>query len=576
MKSDFYAERIVNYAKDKNIAGALTVCDSCGQLEFCHKPGPCKRSDQKVSKLNEEELSQVKQAINEDIIKLIVKSTNEMKTEDASTNDKLAAALEKISEVLGQRSQVPSQVTKVKVPPTWAKESFADYKEEVEAWEQAHPGDNFSKYSEFLNELKRNKAKPGLSDYVSSVVVEKTRLNKTVSGILDALKIKYELTKKERFENLISLMKNFKPSKSDSGEKVYTQIEKIETEFEALEVGSNIHFFLATFILKETFESEIINEIEKRSIEDDVEGVTGKNILTEMKQSFKKMRIEGKRETPGKDSENHENKTYYTKGGYERSRYGAWKNSRDFKDFSRTNSNNWRTKSGNRWRKSESKFRSGSRSHSRRRDVDYRSFKDLNQAIEQVLSKVKVLEENQEKMSKILEEKVVNNYVEMELVEEDWSQGMNIYFTKNIKGASEMVVDCGAPKSLIGENYLNEYLNVHNIKREALEKVPCKQKFKFGPSQAYMSTEKLKIPIVLKCDDRVEQQLVESYVIEADVPLLLGLNTMKSWRALMDIESEEMIFRSFEMSVKMKRNEGGHLTVPLERMHEWSTAAYLL
>ena len=64
-----------------------------------------------------------------------------------------------------------------------------------------------------------------------------------MSGILDALKIKYELTKKERFENLISLMKNFKPSKSDSGEKIYTQIEKIETEFEALEVGSNIHFF---------------------------------------------------------------------------------------------------------------------------------------------------------------------------------------------------------------------------------------------------------------------------------------------------------------------------------------------
>ena len=84
---DFYAERIANYAKDKNIAGALTVCDSCGQLEFCHKPGPCKRSDQKVPKMNDDELSQVKQAINEDIIKEIVKSTNEMKSKDASTND---------------------------------------------------------------------------------------------------------------------------------------------------------------------------------------------------------------------------------------------------------------------------------------------------------------------------------------------------------------------------------------------------------------------------------------------------------------------------------------------------------
>ena len=99
----------------------------------------------------------VKQAINEDIIKQIIKDANEVKHEGADANDKLADALEKISEVLGQRSQVTTQVTKVKVPPTWAKESFADYKEEVEAWEQAHPGDNFSKYSEFINELKRNK-----------------------------------------------------------------------------------------------------------------------------------------------------------------------------------------------------------------------------------------------------------------------------------------------------------------------------------------------------------------------------------------------------------------------------------
>ena len=118
-------------------------------------------------------------------------------------------------------------MTKVKVPPTWAKESFADYKAEVEAWEVAHPGDDYTKYSEFLNELKRNKTRVGLSDYVSTVVVDRTRNNKTVKNILDELEEKYELTKKEKFEDLANKIKNFKPSKADSGEEIFGKIEKI-------------------------------------------------------------------------------------------------------------------------------------------------------------------------------------------------------------------------------------------------------------------------------------------------------------------------------------------------------------
>ena len=37
----------------------------------------------------------------------------------------MATALDKISAVLSQRNSAPSQVTKVKVPPTWAKRAYA-------------------------------------------------------------------------------------------------------------------------------------------------------------------------------------------------------------------------------------------------------------------------------------------------------------------------------------------------------------------------------------------------------------------------------------------------------------------
>ena len=48
-----------------------------------------------------------------------------------------------------------------------------------------------------------------------------------MKDILKALEDKYELTKKEKFENLVDMIKQFKPNKTDSGEKIFSQIEKI-------------------------------------------------------------------------------------------------------------------------------------------------------------------------------------------------------------------------------------------------------------------------------------------------------------------------------------------------------------
>ena len=57
---------------------------------------------------------------------------------------------------------------------------------------------------------------------------------------------------------------------------------------------------------------------------------------------FKKMKIEGQRESNKIDAENDEAKTYYVVNNG-RSRYDAWRNSRKNRDVKRSNSNNWRT-----------------------------------------------------------------------------------------------------------------------------------------------------------------------------------------------------------------------------------------
>ena len=84
----------------------------------------------------------------------------------------------------------------------------------------------------------------------------------------------------------------------------------------------NIQCFLATFNRKEISANDVINKIEKKSIQDKVEKVTEKQIMTKVKPAFKRIKVGGKRyKIEGSD----ENKKFYTNNGFDHSRYGALK-----------------------------------------------------------------------------------------------------------------------------------------------------------------------------------------------------------------------------------------------------------
>ena len=79
--------------------------------------------------------------------------------------------------------------------------------------------------------------------------------------------------------------------------------------------------------------------------------------------------------------------------------------------------------------------------------------------------------------------------------------------------------------------------------------------------------EIVKFLIVFRGDDKgLQQQYVEAYVIQADIPLLLGLNTMKKWRTMVDLDSEQLIFISLDITINLRRNDRDHLTVLLEKL----------
>ena len=41
---DIYNQKIKDFAINKDVRGAIKIFDTCSELEFDHKPGPCTRS----------------------------------------------------------------------------------------------------------------------------------------------------------------------------------------------------------------------------------------------------------------------------------------------------------------------------------------------------------------------------------------------------------------------------------------------------------------------------------------------------------------------------------------------------
>ena len=134
------------------------------------------------------------------------------------------------------------------------------------------------------------------------------------------------------------------------------------------------------------------------------------------------------------------------------------------------------------------------------------------------------------------------------------------------KGKQVMILDIGAPVSLSGKEWMEQYLREHGLKMEDIKKHGCSQVFRFGPSKRYESTEMVELPLlVTRMDGKEDVLKVFVYVVEAEVPFLCGKATLESWNAKLDtgkavletmIEGERKCFR-------MVTTEGKHFGIEI-------------
>ena len=97
-------------------------------------------------------------------------------------------------------------------------------------------------------------------------------------------------------------------------------------------------------------------------------------------------------------------------------------------------------------------------------------------------------------------------------------------------GRQLMILDCGAPVSLAGISWMEQYLQEFNLTIDQISSTPCNQPFVFGPSRRYVSTSKVDLPILITRKDGKEDVLtVPTYLVDAEVPFLCGKKTLEDW-----------------------------------------------
>ena len=85
--------------------------------------------------------------------------------------------------------------------------------------------------------------------------------------------------------------------------------------------------------------------------------------------------------------------------------------------------------------------------------------------------------------------------------------------------------------SLAGPKWIRKYLREYGMNMEDFKAVECYQIFKFGLIKQYVSKRMIELPIVVTSMEGKEKvMLVNTYVVEADVPFLCGKIYWKNGR----------------------------------------------
>ena len=123
----------------------------------------------------------------------------------------------------------------------------------------------------------------------------------------------------------------------------------------------------------------------------------------------------------------------------------------------------------------------------------------------------------------------------------------------------KLVVDSGCPKTVTGRPWLDAFIESKgdNVKVRLGKE---NEKFRFGPSDVYTSKENYAIEVNIGN----LKEMIKVSVVDANIPLLLGLDYQKKWGMIIDLGKDEIYIRKSKETFKIKPKTT-HWTLPIQR-----------
>ena len=131
-----------------------------------------------------------------------------------------------------------------------------------------------------------------------------------------------------------------------------------------------------------------------------------------------------------------------------------------------------------------------------------------------------------------------------------------------------MIIDSGAPVSLVSSKWLKNYIKEAKVEDESIVKASSNRRFRLGKTP-YISTEKVTFPIVIKTDDDdlIKREVTANVIVSDEVNFLCGEETLQGWRMVLDFEDKKLGFKGIDKMVELKKQ--GNLVVKLQLVGTW-------
>ena len=123
---------------------------------------------------------------------------------------------------------------------------------------------------------------------------------------------------------------------------------------------------------------------------------------------------------------------------------------------------------------------------------------------------------------------------------------------------SAAVLDSGAPKSVCGNVWLDEYIStLNNEDKKKIVYRSSKNIFKFGCGSKLSAVKHVAIPALIG----KKEVIIKADVIKGDLPLLLGRDSLKEARSSLDFRDDTI--EILDQKLNLVVTESGHYALPL-------------